>query len=61
MGPTVISTQIEPVISSTDEIIEEECLTSKTVENEDRILVDTGDTIDSGKIIVNEVKCDTLT
>ena len=61
MGSTVISTQIGPVISSTDEIIEEECLTSKTVEDEDRILVDTGDTIDSGKIIVNEVKCDTLT
>ena len=61
MGPTVISTQIEPVISSTDEIIVEKCLTRKTVEVEDRILVDTGDTIDSGKIIVNEVKCDTLT
>ena len=61
MSPTVTSTKTEPVISSTDEIIKEECLTSKAVEDEDRILIDTNDTIDLGKIIVNEVKRDTLT
>ena len=61
MGPTVTSTETEPVISSTDEIIEEECLTSKTVEDEDRILIDTNDAIDLGKIIANEVKRDNLT
>ena len=61
MGPAVTSTETEPVISSTDEIIEEECLTSKTVEDEDRILIDTNDAIDLGKIIANEVKRDTLT
>ena len=61
MSPTVTSTETEPVISSTDEIIEEECLTSKTVEDEDRILIDTNDAIDLGKIIANEVKRDTLT
>ena len=61
MGPTVTSTETEPVISSTDEIIEEECLTSKTVDDEDRILIDTNDAIDLGKIIANEVKRDTLT
>ena len=61
MGPTVTSTQFEPVVSSTDEITEEECLTSKTVEDEDRILIDTNDTIDLGKIIVNEVTRGTLT
>ena len=53
MGPTVTSTE-------TAEIIEEECLTSKTVENEDIFLIDTNDMIDLGKIIVNEVKRDTL-
>ena len=57
MGPK----ETEPVFSSTAEIIEEECLTSKTVEDEDRILIDTNDTIDLGKINVNEVKRDTLT
>ena len=51
VGPTVTSTETEPVISSTDEIIEEECLTSKTVEDEDRILIDTNDAIDLGKIL----------
>ena len=61
MGSTVTYTETGPVISSTAEIIEEECLTSKTVEDEDRILIDTNDTIDLGKIIVNEVKRDTLT
>ena len=61
MGPTVISTETEPVISSTVEIIEEECLRSKTVEDEDRIFIDTNNTIDLGKVIVNEVKRDTLT
>ena len=61
MGPTVTSTKTGPVISSTPKIIEEECLTSKTVEDEDRILIETKDTIDLGKIIVNEVKRDTLT
>ena len=61
MGPTVTSTKTGPVISSTPKIIEEECLTSKTVEDEDRILIETNDTIDLGKIIVNEVKRDTLT
>ena len=40
MGPTVTSTKTEPVISSTGEIIEEEGLTSKTVEDEDRIPID---------------------
>ena len=34
---------------------------SKTVEDEDRILIDTNDTIDLGKIVVNEVKRKTLT
>ena len=61
MGPTATSTETGPVISSTVEIIEEECLTSKTVEDEDRILIDTNDTIDLGKIIANEVKRDNLT
>ena len=61
MGPTVTSTKTGPVISSTPKIIEEECLTSKTVEDEDRILIETNDTIDLGEIIVNEVKRDTLT
>ena len=55
------STETEPVISSADEIIEEDCLTSKTVKDEDRIPIDTNDTIDVGKITVNEVKRDTLT
>ena len=55
------STETEPVISSADEIIEEECLTTKTVKDEDRIPIDTNDTIDMGKITVNEVKRDTLT
>ena len=35
-GPTVNSLETEPVISSTDKIIEEECVTSKTVEDEER-------------------------
>ena len=61
MGPTATSTETEPVVSSTAANIEEECLTSKTIENEDRILIDPNDTIDLGKIIVNEVKRDTLT
>ena len=61
MGPTVTSTETGPVISSTTEIIEVECLTTKTIEDEDRILIDTNDTIDLGKIIANEVKRDTLT
>ena len=61
MCPTVISTETEPVISSTVEIIEEECLRSKTVEDEDRIFIDTNNTIDLGKVFVNEVKRDTLT
>ena len=61
MCPTVISTETEPVISSTVEIIEEECLRSKTVEDEGRIFIDTNNTIDLGKVIVNEVKRDTLT
>ena len=60
-GSTVTSTETEPVISSADEIIEEDCLTSKTVKDEDRIPIDTNDTIDVGKITVNEVKRDTLT
>ena len=51
----------EEGISSTAKIIEEECLASKTVEDEDRILIDTNDTIDLGKIVVNEVKRKTLT
>ena len=53
MGPAVTPTETGPVISSTAEIIEDECLTSKTVEDEDRILIDTNDTMDLGKIIVN--------
>ena len=61
MGPTVTSTETGPAISSTAEIIEEECLTGKIVEDKDRILIDTNDTIDLGRIIVNEVKRDTLT
>ena len=61
MGPTVTSTKTGPVISSTAEIIEEKCLTSKTLEDEDRILIDTNDTVDLGKTNVNEVKRDTLT
>ena len=61
MGPTFTSTETGPVISSAAEIMEEECLTSKTVEEEDMILIDTNDTIDLRKIILNEVKRDTLT
>ena len=61
MGPTVTSTKTGPVISSTVEIIEKKCLTSKTLEDEDRILIDTNDTVDLGKTNVNEVKRDTLT
>ena len=61
MSHTVTSTETGPVISSTTEIVEVECFTSKTIEDEDRILIDTNDTIDLGKIIVNEVKRDTLT
>ena len=60
-GPTVTSMETEAVISSTAKIIEEECLASKTVEDEDRILIDTNDTIDLGKIVVNEVKRKILT
>ena len=61
MGPSVTFTESGAVISSTAEIIEEECLTSKTVEDEDRILIDTNDTINLGKINVSEIKSDTLT
>ena len=61
MDPTVTSSETGSAISSTAEIIEEEYLTSKTVEDEDTILSDTNDTMDLGKIIVNEVKRDTLT
>ena len=61
MGPTINSTETEPVISSTDKIIDEECLTSKTVEDEDRIPIDTNNTINLGEIIVNEVKRETST
>ena len=61
MGPTVTSTKTGPVISSTAGIMEEKCLTSKTLEDEDRILIDTNDTMDLGKINVNEVRRDTLT
>ena len=60
MGPTFTTTETEPVISSTAEIIEEECRTSETVEDKDRILIVINDAIDLGKIIVNEVKRDTL-
>ena len=60
MGPTFTTTETEPVISSTAEIIEEECRTSETVEDKDRILIVISDAIDLGKIIVNEVKRDTL-
>ena len=35
MGSIVTSTVTGPIILSTAEIIEEECLTSKTVEDED--------------------------
>ena len=61
VGPTVTSMEPEEGISSTAKIIEEECLASKTVEDEDRTLIDTNDTIDLGKIVVNEVKRKTLT
>ena len=61
MGPTVTSTETGPVILSTAEIIEEECLTSKAVEDEDRIFIDTKDIINLGKTIVNKVKRDTST
>ena len=61
VGPTVTSMEPEEGISSTAKIIEEECLASKTVEDEDRILINTNDTIDLGKIVVNEVKRKTLT
>ena len=37
MDPTVTSTETESVISSTGKIIEEECLTSKIVEDEGSI------------------------
>ena len=61
MSPTVTSTETEPVISWTTEIIEEECLPSETVEYEGSFLIDTNDTIDLEIIIMNEVKRDTLT
>ena len=61
MGPTVTSTETGSVISSTAEIMGEEFLTSKAVEDENRILIERNDTIDLGKIIVNEVKRETLT
>ena len=61
MGPTDTSTETGPVISSTAEIIEDECFTSKTVEDGDRILIDRKDTKNLGKIIGNEVNRDTLT
>ena len=61
MGPTVTSAETGPVVSSIAKIIEQECFTSKIVEDEDRILIDTNDIIDLGKIIVNEVTRDTLT
>ena len=54
-------TETEHVISLTAEIKEEGCLTGKTVEDEERIPIYTNDTIDLGKIIVDEVKRDTLT
>ena len=60
MGPTVTSAETGPVVSSIAKIIEQECFTSKIVEDEDRILIDTNDIIDLGKIIVNEVTRDTL-
>ena len=61
MGPTVTSAETGPVVSSIAKIIEQECFTTKIVEDEDRILIDTNDIIDLGKIIVNEVTRDTLT
>ena len=51
MGPTITSTETEPVISSTDKIIDEKCLTSKTVEDEDRIPIDKNNTINLGEMI----------
>ena len=53
MVPTITSTIAVPVISSTDKIIEEECLTSKIVEDKYRIPIDENDTIDLEKIIAN--------
>ena len=61
MSPTVTSTETEPVISWTTEIIEEECLPSETVEYEGSFLIDTNDIIDLEIKIMNEVKRDTLT
>ena len=51
MGPTITSTETESVISSTDKIIDEKCLTSKTVEDEDRIPIDKNNTINLGEMI----------
>ena len=51
MGPTITSTETEPVISSTDKIIDEKCLTSKTVEDEDRIPIDKNNAINLGEMI----------
>ena len=55
MDHTVTSAETKPVVSSTEEIIEEECITSKIVEDEGKIPTDTNNTIDLGKITVNEV------
>ena len=60
VSPTVTFTETGPVISSTAEIKEEECLTSKAVEDENRIPIVTNDAMDLGKMAVNEVKRDTL-
>ena len=61
MVPTITSTIAVPVISSTDKIIEEGCLTSKLVQDKYRILIDENDTIDLEKIIAIELKCETST
>ena len=51
-GPIVTSREFGPFVSSTAGIIKEECFTSKTVQDEDLILVDTNDAIDLRKTIV---------
>ena len=61
MDSTGTTLEIEIVISSSGEIVEDYCLASKTVEDKGRILIDTNDTKDLGKIILNGIERDNLT
>ena len=61
MDSTGTTLEIELVISSSSEIVEDYCLTSKTIEDKCRVLIDTNGTKDLRKIILNGIKRDTLT